>query len=166
MTSETKANYPHVEPKPYEGLWRDIGLFGITGWYGQPYGGGEAATAFSGHFKLDPQYNSIEGLLIDWIGQAVIEGEMVDKELIFMKYYFQNRSFNPPIKYTLTSDGQKWQGHYKLRSGLTGLVECTTTLVENNAYGIVIGAERESIPQMIHEARRQFPINLAEDYGL
>ena len=165
MTSETKANYPHVEPKPYEGLWRDISLFGITGWYEQPYGGG-AATAFSGHFKLDPENQTLEGLIVDWIGEAVIESEMTHGELIFNKYYFQNKSFNPPIRYILSSDGKKWQGLYRLRGGTTGLVECTTTLVENNAYGIVVGAGRESLSQMIHEARRQFPMNLAEDYGL
>lgn len=135
--------YPHIKPRLYNPQWREIVMYGITGWMSSEFIDGENAVQFGGYFKRDPKDNTIVGQLIDIFGQSFIEGtlKLREKQFYFIKTYEGRPVIRPVIEYSLKREEKLWKGNYSMsmyEGGGIGKAEAMITKFHNNAFGIIM----------------------------
>ncbi len=132
MTKDPRVQTPAGVQK------REVKLYGITGWFGEPMG--VICGAFGGYFRHDVLDKLVvDGQLVDCYGASDISGKMTEEELVFVKQYADRLD---TIRHSFTKQNGIWVGQYEGAATGLGQSKCRTFLVEEDAFGIVCGPPR------------------------
>ncbi|MBP6882556.1 MAG: hypothetical protein KBC15_03310 [Candidatus Levybacteria bacterium] len=111
--------------------------------------GHDVQVAFGGYFKTRPSAEgegaSLKGQIIDMWGPAVIEGQMSDERLDFVKRYVDSagNTTRDEVGYQLRPNGESHLGTYTIHEDLyKGSVIAKVTRVSEDAYDMLMGPIR------------------------